>query len=261
MRRPRIDQRPSCTLGSRSSTKPAGAIREVRVIIHTMGASSESFLSRAASRIRYLGIRAIPRLVVYRMLSLFFRYRAIRCVWVNLEGWRQVSDETVPVRVRSLNAEEIKSLAKQTGEETEYVDRAIAAGLEVFGAPDGELIVSSLWCSHHPPSLNDEFALEFEGRLAYFYKAFTLPGFRGVGLMSAILRCALESCASRGYRGAVACVDIANRPSWKAFRSAGFKTIATFRFVELFGKHWIYPTASRSEPRFRVRRSFRAVDD
>jgi GNAT superfamily N-acetyltransferase len=176
-------------------------------------------------------------------------------VWVDLGYWRRVSDETVTVGVRPLNAKEIKSLAKQTGEDPEDVDRATAAGLEVFGALDGELIVSSLWCSYHPPSLSDEFTLEFEGRLAYFYKAFTLPGFRGLGLMPAVLQVALENCGSRGYRGAVACIDIANRPSWKAFRSAGFKTIATLRFAKLFGKHWIYPTANQSEPRFRVRRT------
>ena len=220
-----------------------------------IGVPSESFLSRAVSRIRYLGVRAIPRLIVYRLLSQLFRYRAIRCVWVDLEDWRQVSEETVTVEVRSLNAEEIKSQAKQIGGDPEDVNRALAAGVEAFGALKGESITSSLWISPHPPSLNDEFTLEFEGRLAYFYRAFTLPGFRGLGLMPGVLRAALENCASRGYRGAVACIDIANRPSWKAFRSAGFKTIATFRFAKVFGRHWIQPTGSQSKPRFRVRRA------
>jgi GNAT superfamily N-acetyltransferase len=214
----------------------------------------ESFLSRAVSRIHYLGVLAIPGLVVYRLLSLIFHYRAIRCVWVDLEYWHQVSDETVAVKVRSLNAEEIKSQAKQIGEDPEDVNRAFAAGVEAFGALNSKSITSSLWISPHPPSLNDEFTLEFEGRLAYLYKAFTLPECRGLGLMPCVLRAALENCVSRGYRGAVACIDIANRPSWKAFRSAGFKTIATFRFVKVFGRRWIQPTGSQSKPRFCVRR-------
>ena len=214
----------------------------------------ESFLSRAVSRIRYLGVRAIPGLVVYRMLSLLFHYRAIRCVWVDLEYLHKVSDETFGVKVRSLNAGEIKSLAKQIGEDPDDVNRAFAAGVEAFGALNGKSITSSLWISPHPPSLNDEFTLEFEGRLAYLYKAFTLPECRGLGLMPCVLRAALENCASRGYRGAVACIDIANRPSWRAFRSAGFKTIATFRFAKVFGRCWIRPTGSQSQPRFCVRR-------
>ena len=215
---------------------------------------SESFLERGVSRIRYLGVRAIPGLVVSRLFSQLFQYRAIRCVWVDLEHWRQVSEETVTFEVRSLNAEEIKSQAKPIGEDPEDADQAFGAGLEAFGALRGASIVSFLWISPHPPSLNDEFALEFEERLAYFYKAFTLPAFRGLGLMPAVLRAALENCAAHGYRGAIACIDIANRPSWEAFRSAGFKTIATIRFARVFGKHWVQPTSSQKMPRFRVQR-------
>ncbi len=218
-----------------------------------MSVPSESFLSRAVSRIRYLGVRAIPGLIVYRLLSQLFHYRAIRCVWVDLEEWRHVSDETVAVEARPLDAEEIKAQAKEIGEDPEEVDRTFAAGVEAFGALKGGSIASCLWVSPHPPALDDEFALEFEGRLAYFYKAFTLPGYRGLGLMPGVLRAALESCASRGYQGAVACIDIANRPSCKAFGSAGFKTIATIRFAKVFGRYWIRPTGSQSKPRFRVR--------
>jgi GNAT superfamily N-acetyltransferase len=219
-----------------------------------INAPSESFLSRAVSRIRYLGVRAIPGLIVYGLLSKLFHYRAICCVWVDLEEWSHLSDETVTVEARSLNAEEIKTQAKQIEEDPEEVDRTLAAGVEAFGALKGGSIASCLWISPHPPSLNDEFALEFEGRLTYFYKAFTQPGYRGLGLMPGVLRAALENCASRGYQGAVACIDVANRPSCRAFGSAGFKTIATFRSGKVFGRYWIRPTGSQSKPRFRVRR-------
>jgi ribosomal protein S18 acetylase RimI-like enzyme len=216
------------------------------------GVPSEFPLLRGLSRVRYVGVRAIPRLVVYRLLSQLFQYRAIRCVWVDLEHWRQVSGKTVTFEIRSLNAEEIKRQAKLIGKDPEGVDQTIGAGVEAIGALRGGSIASYLWISPHPPALKDHFALEFDERLAYFYKAFTLPAFRGMGLMPAVLRAALESCASRGYRGAVACIDIANRPSWKAFRSAGFKTIATIRFAKIFGKHWIQPMCSQRRPRFRV---------
>ena len=215
---------------------------------------SESFFSRGAARIRYLGIRAIPGLVVYRLLSQVFHYRAIRCVWVDLEHWRQDSNAKGSFEVRCLNADEIKSQAKAIGEDPENVDRAFSSGGEAFGALIRASITSSVWIFPDPPPLNDEFALEFEERLAYFYRAFTLTGFRGLGLMPAVLRAALENCSSRGYRGAIACIDIANRPSWKAFRSAGFQTVATFRFARVFGRHWIRPTCSQRMPRFQVRR-------
>jgi GNAT superfamily N-acetyltransferase len=213
---------------------------------------SDSPILRGASRVRYLGVRAIPGIALYRLLSLLFHYRATRCVWVDLEKWRPTSGKKVSFEIRRLTADEIRSQTERMGEDAEGVDQALGDGAEAFGALRGSSIASSLWISPHPPALNGEFALEFDERLAYFYRAFTLPEFRGLGLMPAVLQAALESCASRGYRGVVSCIDIANRPSWRAFRSAGFKTIATFRYAKVFGKHLIYPSRSQGSPRFHV---------
>jgi GNAT superfamily N-acetyltransferase len=217
-------------------------------------APAESPLSRGLSLVRYLGVRAIPGLVVYRLFSPLFHYRATRCVWVDLEHWRPMSGRTVPSEIRSLRAEEIKRQAELSREDPARVDQVLGAGAEVFGALRGQSIVAYVWISPHPPALNDGFTLEFDERLAYFYRAFTLPEFRGLGLMSSVLRTALESCALRGYRGAVACIDVRNRPSWNAFRSAGFKTIARFRFAKILGRHWMQPSQSQRRPRFRVQR-------
>ena|ERR1700676_688835 len=110
-------------------------------------AASESFLLRGISRARYLGIRAIPGLVAYRLFSQLFHYRAIRCVWVDLETWRHVSGKAVPFEIRPLRAEEIKIQAEMLGEDREHVDEALAAGMEAFGALSGELIASYVWIS------------------------------------------------------------------------------------------------------------------
>ncbi len=215
---------------------------------------SKSLFLRGVSRLRYLGIRAIPGVVVYGFFSKVFHFRAIRCVWVDFERWRPAFGNAVTLEIRPLNAEEISRQAILIDENPEDIDQAIAAGIEAVGALSGESIVSYLWISPFPPALNGKLKLEFDEQLAYFYKAFTLPEFRGLGLMPAVLGAALETCASRGYRGAIACIDIMNRPSWKAFRSAGFKTIATFRFAKIFGRDWIRPTDSQKRPRFRVQR-------
>src|SRR5579863_6669053 len=186
---------------------------------------SYSPLSRGASRLHYLGARAVPGLAVYGLLSRLFGYRATSCVWVDLEHWRPVSGETIAVEIRPVSVEEIRSEAELTGENPEDAERALGSGAEVLGAFRDGSIISSLWISPHPPSLNGGFKLEFDERLAFFYRAFTLPEFRGMGLMPAVLRAALGRCASQGYRGAVACIDIANRPSRNAFRTAGFERI------------------------------------
>ena len=217
-------------------------------------ASSESLLARGASRVRYLGLRAIPSLVLYQVLSQLFHYRATSCVWADLKNWHPISRKAVPFEVRPLSAEEIKGQAERMGESPEDVDQALGSGAEVLGAMDGASIVSFLWVSPAPPALDGGYALEFDQRLAFFYRAFTLPEFRGLGLMSAVLQAALERSAACGYHGAVACIDVANRPSRIAFRSAGFKPVAIFRYAKILGRDWIHPLASEEMPRFRVRR-------
>lgn len=217
-------------------------------------ASSESLLARGASRVRYLGLRAIPGLVLYQVLSQLFHYRATSCVWADLKNWHPISRKAVPFEVRPLSAEEIKGQAERMGESPEDVDQALGSGAEVLGAMDGRSIVSFLWISSIPPALDGGYALEFDQRLAFFYRAFTLPGFRGLGLMPALLQSALERCATRGDHGAVACIDVANRPSRIAFRSAGFKKIATFRYAKILGRDWIHPLTGEEIPRFRFRR-------
>ena len=216
---------------------------------------SEPFLSRSISRIRYLGIRAIPRLVFYRLLPSFVYYRSIRCVWMDLDDWRRQNPvNTVPFEIRLLAAEDLKSqkMFSELDLDSHDVALAMASGADVIAALQGETIASYLFVSTVSPGLNDDLALEFDERLAYFYRAFTRPEFRGRGLMPAVLQAAMRRCASRGDRGVVACIDIGNWPSRRAFRSAGFKTLATIRFANVGGQYWIRPRSSQTEPRFQV---------
>src|SRR5665811_1085102 len=82
-------------------------------LLHSGNSPSESFLSRSISRIRYLGIRAIPRLVFYGLLPASVYYRSTRCVWMDLDDWReQGSVNTVPFEIRPLDAEDLKSQQK-----------------------------------------------------------------------------------------------------------------------------------------------------
>jgi GNAT superfamily N-acetyltransferase len=171
------------------------------------GIPSESPLARGTSRIRHLGLRAIPGIAIYRLLSLLFHFRATRCVWVNLENWQPVPCKKIPFEIRVLSAEEIKGQAEQIGENPEGLKQAVGDGAEVVAALKGASIVSFLWISSSPPALNGDYALEFDERLAFCYRAFTFPEFRGIGLMPAVLQAALEQCAARGHRGAIACIS------------------------------------------------------
>jgi GNAT superfamily N-acetyltransferase len=216
---------------------------------------SESFLSRCVSRIRYLGIQSIPRLVFHRLLPASVYYRSIRCVWRDLsDRLPQSPVKPVPLKIRLLVAEDLNSPRIFSGLDLDSREAgaAIASGVDVIAAFQGETIASYLFLSTASPGLNDHLILEFDERLLFFYRAFTRPDFRGHGLMPALLRAALERCASQGFRGVVACIDMGNRPSRRAFRSAGFKTLATIRLANVGGQYFVRPRRSHTEPRFRV---------
>jgi len=223
--------------------------------------TESSLLSRFVSRIRYLGIRGIPQLIFYRILPSSVYYRSIRCVWMDLHVWRQQypvhPPNTVPFEIRPLDAEDLKvqQILTELDLDPETAEIAIKSRVEIFAALQDKSITSYLLVSPVPPGLNDDLVLEFDDRLAYFYRASTRPELRGRGLMPALLQAAVARCASRGYRGVVACIDMGNRPSWRAFRSAGFKTFATIRFAKVGGQYWIRPRSSQTMPRFRVLRA------
>ncbi|MGD0907497.1 MAG: GNAT family N-acetyltransferase [Candidatus Acidiferrales bacterium] len=220
--------------------------------------AESSLFSRFVSQIRYLGIRAIPRLIFYRLLPASIYYRSIRCVWMDLDDWRQRypvhPPKTVPFEIRPLDAEDlkVKQILTELDLDPEAADIAIKSRVEIFATLQDKSIMSYLLVSPVPPGLNDDLILEFDDRLAYFYRAFTRPELRGRGLMPSLLQAALARCASRGYRGVVACIDMGNSPSWRAFRSAGFKTLATIRLAKVGGQYWICPRNSQTTPRFHV---------
>jgi hypothetical protein len=141
----------------------------------SFGVPFKSPLFRGISRVRYLGVWTIPRLVVYSLLSVLFHYRTIRCVWFDLERGPQISRKKSTYEIRPLSQEEIKREAKLTGENTLDVDQSIEAGLEAIGAVKGKSIVSCIWISPIPPALNEDFALEFDERLTFFTELLLFP--------------------------------------------------------------------------------------
>jgi GNAT superfamily N-acetyltransferase len=160
----------------------------------------------------------------------------------------------VPFPIRLLDARDLESPDSFSTLDLDAHEAGLAidSGVDIIAAFEGESIASYLFLSTTSPGLNDDLVLEFDERLVFFYRAFTRPEFRGRGMMPALLRAALERCASVGYKCAVACIDVGNRPSWRAFRSVGFKTFAIVRFVKVGGRYLVRPRRSESTPRFRV---------
>ena len=69
----------------------------------------------------------------------------------------------------------------------------------------------------------------------YLYDAFTMPGWRGRGLFSAVISPLLALARSRGRSRALIFVGAGNRASRRAIERAGFEIVHTVSRVELWG--------------------------
>ena len=69
----------------------------------------------------------------------------------------------------------------------------------------------------------------------YLYDAFTMPGWRGRGLFSAMISPLLALARSRHRKRALIFVDAGNRASRRAIERAGFEIVHTVSRVELCG--------------------------
>lgn len=80
----------------------------------------------------------------------------------------------------------------------------------------------------------------------YCYDAFTMPGWRGRGLFSAVLAHLLAFAHARGRKRALIFVRARNRASRRAIERAGFEIVHTVSRVELCGLTRLWVRGPRS---------------
>lgn len=80
----------------------------------------------------------------------------------------------------------------------------------------------------------------------YIYDAYTMPGWRGRGLFSAMIAPLLALARSRRRKRALIFVDAGNRASRRAIERAGFEIVHTVSRVELWGLTHLWFRGPRS---------------
>jgi GNAT superfamily N-acetyltransferase len=91
---------------------------------------------------------------------------------------------------------------------------------------------------------------------------FVVPDARGLGVAPSMLHATAEELGRRGYRRALAVVDVANAPSLRAFAAAGYRPAGTMRVDRLrFGRRSSRFTTATTDLRRRYARAVGAVAD
>jgi len=212
-----------------------------------------SWWNRTSFRLKHLGASEATHHLPHRLINVFFPYNSFVCVSVVFEHWHPHNFDP-PYEIRPLREDEIGSLVRMNDAEitSEFARRATTRGDECYGIVAGEAVESYLWVAHHATPLTDDLTVHFNAKLAYVYKAFTMPRLRGNGLMPALLRVVLNECANRKYCAAVACIETTNQPSLRAFKTAGFTPFGTVHIARPIHGCWITASPKANDFGFRI---------
>ena len=151
---------------------------------------------------------------------------------------------------RFLSADEVRAFAADPRNDLEpaFVARAEAGHDLCFAAICGDRLAAYGWYAlgsieaEHGGGL----AMSFPASMAYMYKGFTHPDFRGKRLHGLVMGLALQELASRGVEQLISTVDWTNWASLKSCYRLGYADLG--RIVSL-GPTWCALTVASRAPR------------
>lgn len=131
------------------------------------------------------------------------------------------------------------------------VRAALLRGERCVGAFDGNTLAGYCWFAFSATPHLDGAWLDFPAGLAYTYKSYVLPAYRGRGIAGAMYRFGDAAALERGRRTALICVESHNRASVAAALRSGFSPAGYAAYLDGARRFaWLSPAAARLGLRF-----------
>ena len=102
------------------------------------------------------------------------------------------------------------------------VTAAFARGDLCVAAHDRDQLAGYSWVAFEPLRHLDDVWVRFGPDVAWIYKSFVLPQYRGRGIAASLYRFTDAACRDRRRTRAIICVESHNAPSIRAAQKAGF---------------------------------------
>jgi L-amino acid N-acyltransferase YncA len=189
---------------------------------------------------RSFGLRSASLFLVDRMLAKLVRLDVQTIVWLPVDRVNAGPEQAPDYQFRFLTAGEVATFAKDPGNELtpEFADRVrrgrdfCFAALSKEGrlAAYGWYAVKEIEAEHCAGS-----ALQLPEGVAYMYKGFTHPDFRGARLHAAGMGGALRALGARGVRALFSTVHWANFASLRSCDRLGYVTLGSIVSWRVFG--------------------------
>lgn len=126
----------------------------------------------------------------------------------------------------------------------DFVVAAIERGDLMFGAFDGDSLVSYVWRTATTAPHNDRLWVRVDPPYCYCYKSLTLPPYRGKRISPAAHLFSDVEMASRGFSHRAGFVSVANLSSISMGKYMGSIPIGYAGYISWFGQTWPFRTRS-----------------
>lgn len=206
-----------------------------------MRGSMASRIARLREVRRKYGVWAVAQLLVDRALNRFGNVIISNLICVDAASAGDPPGPDPRFEFRFLSPNELATFAHDPAHEldSEFVVRASLGHDVCFAALDGSRLASYGWfalgCIERE---HCEVAMSYPAHVAYSYKGFTHPEYRGRGLYAAVKRRALDALAARGVTTMVSSI---NWTTWASLRSndrIGYRKLGRMVLIEIRGRQW-----------------------
>jgi GNAT superfamily N-acetyltransferase len=159
------------------------------------------------------------------------------------------SSTTVAATVRRAEDKDALSISRAMAVPTAQVERRLALGKRCYVAEAAGQVVSYGWLSFRQEEIPELERVVHPGPdEAYIWDCFTLPAYRGKGLLRAVLRSMEADLRWFAFRRAWAAILADNRSSQHAFRKAGFTHVVDAVYLRVLGLRHLTVIAKQPVP-------------
>lgn len=124
----------------------------------------------------------------------------------------------------------------------EFVSSAAERGDMMFGAFDGNVLVSYVWRTMTPAPYSEKLWIKVPSPYCYCYNSYTLPDYRGKRLSPANHLVSDAAMTMKGYTHRVGFVSLSNYSSLAMGKYMGSGTLGYTGYIAWFGRHLSFRT-------------------
>lgn len=193
-------------------------------------------LRKACDSLRKEGVRVFTHKATRKLLGLLFGYGTLLVFERDLRKKITHYPIKADIRISLLSPSELHLLNDRLGyDETDLINAPswLAQGDKCFVGYVRNKISTYVWVSLKERRLAGNYRLPLGKNKAFFFKGFTIPSMRGLGLIPAVLNAAYTWLQENGYSVVYSDTNAKNIRSIRTQQRMGLRIVGTYRILRI----------------------------